>query len=259
MSVHSRSAGVLQASADENLLTAFGLLVPYAVSAAAGTATFGGAVAIASGARSPFFNPIIVVDSSVIARDVGSAIEWARARGIEPSVQVRSDLDATVAGVAAEQGLVADPWLMPGMALDPIPETIPPKPAELELTLVQTDVDLEAWYVAAGPGMRALIPPPFAFHPAVRLAVGSTDGRPVCHSVVVDSPRAVGIYAVGTQKDARGRGYGRAITWAAVEAGRDAWGHKPVILQSSEMGQPVYRAMGFVEICRYVIYAPPSD
>jgi GNAT superfamily N-acetyltransferase len=259
VSVQSRSAAVLQASADENLLTAFGLLVPYAVSAAAGTATFGGAVAIASGARSPFFNPIIVVDSSVIARDVGSTVEWSRARGIEPSLQVRSDLDETVAAVAAELGLVADPWLMPGMALDPIPETIPPKPAELELTLVRTDADLDAWYDAAGAGMRAVIPARFAFDPAVRLAVGSVDGQPVCHSIVVDSPRALGIYAVGTRKDVRGRGYGRAITWAAIEAGRDTWGGKPVILQSSEMGERVYRAMGFVEICRYVIYAPPSD
>ena len=98
----------------------------------------------------------------------------------------------------------------------------------------------------------------FAFDASARLVVGSVEERPVCTSIVVGSPRALGIYSVGTRKDVRGRGYGRAVTWAAIAAGRDAWGHKPVVLQSSEMGEPVYHAMGFVEICRYVVHAPPE-
>ena len=251
-----RAPAAIQAAADENMLVAFGLLVPHSTSRAAGTATFGGAVAVATGAKVPFFNPVIAVDPRVTPDDVRAAVEWARARGIEPCVQVRSDLDPAVAAVAVELGLAPLAWWPPGMALDPIPEPIPAGPAELELRLVRTDPDLQAWYAAAGEGMRSLIPPTFAFDPIARLMVGLVEGRPVCVSIVVESSQALGIYSVGTIVEMRGRGYGRAITWAAIAAGRDAWGARPVILQSSEMGEPVYRRMGFVEICRYVVYAP---
>ncbi len=258
MSARRAPGQMIQAAADENLLVAFGLLVPHAVSPAAGTATFGGAVAVATGTRLPFFNPVIVVGRHVEPGDVRAAVEWTRARGFQPSIQVREDLDSVVVPVAAELGLAPDPWLMPGLVLDPMADPIPAGPAELELVVVREDEDLGAWYAAAGEGMRELIPPTFAFDPAVRLVVGRVEGRPVCHSIVVGSSKALGIYSVGTSKDVRRRGYGRAVTWAAIEAGRDAWGTRSVILQSSEMGDPVYRAMGFVEVCRYVIYAPPS-
>jgi GNAT superfamily N-acetyltransferase len=258
MSTRRATPSAIQAAADENMLVAFGLLVPHSISPAAGTATFGGAVAVVTGARVPFFNPVIVVDPSVKPNDVRAAVTWARTRGVEPCIQVRADLDPAVAPVAADLGLAPDPWSMPGLVRDPIPDPIPPGPAELELVVVREDEDLRAWYAAAGEGMRELIPPSFAFDPAVRMVVGSIAGQPVCNSIVVGSSRALGIYSVGTSKDVRRRGYGRAITWAAIEAGRDAWGTKSVVLQSSEMGDPVYRAMGFVEVCRYVIYAPPS-
>lgn len=256
MNAGQASVSPIQAAADENLLTAFGLLVPHSTSEAAGTATFGGAVAIVTGADLPFFNPIIIVDAAVTPGDVRSAVDWVRGRGIEPCLQVRADLELGIAAVAAELGLAPDPWRLPGMALDPIPDSIPAPPTELELRLVRTNDDLEAWYAAAGEVMRALIPPTFALDARVRWVVGSVDGRPLCVSIVVDAPRAFGIYSVGTRKDARGRGYGRAVTWAAIDAARNAWGRKPVVLQSSEMGDAVYRAMGFVEICRYAVYAP---
>jgi len=258
VSAERASASSMQAAADENLLTAFGLLVPHSTSEAAGTATFGGAVAISTGASLSFFNPVIVVDAAVSPGDIRSAVDWVRGRGIEPCLQVRANLEPRISAAAAELGLTPDPWRLPGMALDPIPDSIPAAPTELELRLVQTDDDLEAWYEAAGEGMRALIPATFALDPGVRSIVGSVDGRPVCVSIVVDSPRALGIYSVGTQKDHRGRGYGRAVTWAAIEVGREALGNKPVVLQSSEMGVALYRSMGFSEICRYAVYALPE-
>jgi predicted GNAT family N-acyltransferase len=51
---------------------------------------------------------------------------------------------------------------------------------------------------------------------------------------------------------ARRRGIGRAVTWAAIDAGRTAWDSEIAILQSSEMGAAVYRSMGFEEISRYI-------
>jgi GNAT superfamily N-acetyltransferase len=54
-----------------------------------------------------------------------------------------------------------------------------------------------------------------------------------------------GIYLVGTLPSARGRGLGSAATLAALHHGR-ARGAKAGALQSSEMGESVYRSMGFV-------------
>ena len=48
------------------------------------------------------------------------------------------------------------------------------------------------------------------------------------------------------------------MTWAAVDAIRD-WGCTAAVLQSSEMGYPVYRSMGFEEVTRYVRFMPRED
>lgn len=44
-------------------------------------------------------------------------------------------------------------------------------------------------------------------------------------------------------------------TWAAVAAGR-AWGCDTIVLQSSEIGFSVYRAMGFRTVVSYVTFRP---
>jgi N-acetylglutamate synthase len=61
----------------------------------------------------------------------------------------------------------------------------------------------------------------------------------------------------GSPPEHRGRGYGRAVTAKAVadgfEAGADlAW------LQASQLGQPVYRAMGFRQVETYLVLGRPS-
>jgi hypothetical protein len=48
------------------------------------------------------------------------------------------------------------------------------------------------------------------------------------------------------------------MTWAAIEAGRP-WGCRGATLLASPMGEPVYRAMGFVEVDRYVTFVPPEE
>jgi hypothetical protein len=253
----------LRAAADENLVFAFSLLVPHAVSPQAAVRRFGGAVACVTGVASPFFNPVTIAGRAIAAGDIRDAVGFVRDRGIEPSIQVREDLDAVVAAVAADLGFVPDDWRMPGMVLAPIPAVIAPGPLELETVTVIDDVTLDRWYEATGsPGMRTLITPSFAKDPSVRLVVGLVDGDPVCHAAAVASDRTLGIYAVGTLERARQRGYGRAVTWASIAAGRAAWQSEIAILQSSEMGVPVYRSMGFVELTRYAIYEPakgPAD
>ena len=54
--------------------------------------------------------------------------------------------------------------------------------------------------------------------------------------------------------EARGRGVGTALTWAAVQAGV-VRGHDIAVLQATPMGLPVYRAMGFETVVEYAEYA----
>jgi len=90
-----------------------------------------------------------------------------------------------------------------------------------------------------------------------RYFLASLDGERVGISTAVLTRPSGGIYSVATLEPARRRGVGSAVTWAAVDAIRD-WGCSAAVLQSSEMGYPVYRAMGFREVTRYRRFGPPS-
>jgi ribosomal protein S18 acetylase RimI-like enzyme len=84
-------------------------------------------------------------------------------------------------------------------------------------------------------------------------------GAPVAGAMVILSHGIAGIYWVGTVPEARGRGLAELVTRAAGNTGFDL-GAPFVVLQASEMGDPVYRRMGYVEITRYpnmVQFTPP--
>ena len=62
--------------------------------------------------------------------------------------------------------------------------------------------------------------------------------------------REVGIYAVATLPDRRGKGYGDALTRAALAAAP----HLPAVLEASELGQPIYQRMGFQVVSEYTLW-----
>lgn len=74
--------------------------------------------------------------------------------------------------------------------------------------------------------------------------VGSVDGTPVAVSQSFLGADVVGIYTVATLAERRGRGYGTALTLAPLRGAR-ALGYRYGILQSTEMGRPVYERLGF--------------
>lgn len=73
-------------------------------------------------------------------------------------------------------------------------------------------------------------------------------------SLAIRTADASGVYSVGTLPDARRRGVGTAVTWAAVLAGRD-WGCDTIVLHASEMGFSMYRSMGFRTVVNYVTFS----
>ena len=87
--------------------------------------------------------------------------------------------------------------------------------------------------------------------------VGRVGGEPVCTSLLFTSGRIAGIYWVGTVPEHRGRGFGAAVTWAAVEAGRQR-GCVLASLQASEAGRRVYEGMGFETPLHYLHFSPAA-
>lgn len=84
------------------------------------------------------------------------------------------------------------------------------------------------------------------------------DGRPVAVSALLHGREAAGIWNVGTLAEVRGRGIGRESTLAALRDARVA-GRTVSVLGSSPMGLPVYRRIGFVEVCRIRHFGPRPD
>jgi GNAT superfamily N-acetyltransferase len=224
---------------------------------------FGNVTAFATGRRSGFYNAVAIV-APAEARDVEAAVGWVRSLGQSVSLRVREDVDdETIRGAAEKLGLERSPWVDPAMVMAPL-AIAPAFRAGLRIDIA-TPATLDRWYtaLAAGAGvapthpfLRDLLPEDAVDDPAMRLIGGFLDDAPVATSIAIRSQNAVGIYAVGTAESARRRGIGTAMTWAAVEAGRE-WGSSAVVLQASEMGEPIYRAMGFRTVAGYVSYDEP--
>ena len=84
------------------------------------------------------------------------------------------------------------------------------------------------------------------------------DGQPVATSQVLLGAGVAGIYQVTCLPEARGRGIGTAVTFAAMDEARRR-GYASAILQASDLGHPVYRRLGFRDYGRLTEYRYDSE
>ena len=214
------------------------------------------------GTRLPFalFNGSVVVDVAP-PQQLEQAIDWVDDHGLPHRVWIDEASAPGLGEVPHKKGFVRDERPYPGMVLHPVVD--PPRPSAGVAVAQVSESDLDEYLGVTietgipGDAARLLFSASFAADPDVQLLIGSLDGRPVGTSVAIRSGDVSGVYAVGTLPAARRRGVGTALTWAAVEAGR-AWGCDTIVLQASEMGFPIYAAMGFRTVVEYTVFGRPT-
>lgn len=216
-----------------------------------------GTFTFVTGLSLPMFNGCIVTDPSRTS-GLRAALTWLAGHHLPYTLWVPGAVPSEVAALAAENGLARETQLLPGMVLTP--DTAGPAlPPGLVIKAVGADrtTDFARVVVALGlgePTAGLVTSPSFLDRPDVDAFVGYLDGAPVGTSIAINSAGAGGIVNVLTVEEARGRGVGTAMTWAAAQAGV-AHGHATVVLQSSPMGLPVYKSMGFKTVVEYTEYA----
>lgn len=96
--------------------------------------------------------------------------------------------------------------------------------------------------------------------PSFTVLVGYRSGEPVATSMLATTPsvRPAGVYSVATRPASQRRGFGTAITAAALPVAR-AGGYDTAVREPSTVGPPMYRRMGFGPFAPYLVGVVPAD
>lgn len=200
----------------------------------------------------------IWVDSDAAAPHIEEAHAEARELGTPFSIMVREGRSPAVERAATELGF--EPTVrIPGMAVTRDELRAPDRSGVEVLRIETADGLAQALAVgAAGFGISAdLAASIYALEVAaldgLEYYLARADGVDVATAAGFTIGDGTAIFSVATAPEHRAKGYGAAVTAQAVQDGFNA-GATFAALQSSAMGEPVYRRLGFRELETYVLY-----
>ena len=249
---------------EENLhatLAAFGRAKPRGE-----TRQLEGVAVTSSAVEYPMFNSAVLTAPVASAREldrrIGTAARFFLARGLRWSLWVcQGWLEGKVGGVLADVAyrwglhLVAE---MPGMEAEELAPPVRPLPS-LEYRRVcdaATRADFSYMMVAAFgiPPLvaREIYEPEGVWSGGLTGWVGYRGEVAVTSAATLATAAAVGVYAVGTPSPHRRKGYAEAVMRHALG---EADGTQPSVLESSEAGLLLYRALGYRTVTRYAVFA----
>lgn len=173
----------------------------------------------------------------------------------------------TVDECLGRRGLVSE-GANPGMHFDLRRDDLPPSGQDIRVAASPDEHRAAMTTFLTGFGMPLELLAPFD---EVIGSLNRSSGEPVAllHAYVDDVPAGTGLvvvvdgvaglYNIAVVPDARRRGLGRSITAALLRMAQEA-GCQSAILHASEMGYPVYRALGFEHVCdvRQHVWFPPT-
>jgi GNAT superfamily N-acetyltransferase len=173
------------------------------------------------------------------------------------------------AGHPVEAELRAAGWHIiedePALVLPHLPDP-PPLPSGLEVRRVTTPKEMRAQFemVAAAfetsmETLKKMIPPPSLLEdPDAVLLAGYCEGKLVCGAMHLRVEEICTVHGVAVLHAYRRCGFGKAITWAAVQAGKEQ-GCTVAALRAMGISHHMYQRMGFIQVCKHRTYgAPPA-
>ena len=178
-------------------------------------------------------------------------------------------LDAFYAGRPGGPWLIWSAWPIPDLSASGmrlmghpplmvrLPGALPPAPPELRIVEAHDDLtlrDLDSVMIHGYPisELRAgdRLTDERALGGPLRFFVGYLGDEPVTCAASLLGQDELGVYMVATMPQARGKGYGSAVTAAAVASAPDL----PATLQASDDGQPVYARLGFQTVTPFTLW-----
>jgi GNAT superfamily N-acetyltransferase len=170
-----------------------------------------------------------------------------------------SALEAELQAAGYEVAEDEPAFVMPSIARGPRPAA-----PELQLRVARdrpTLADFRAVTVAAfgaPPEMaEQFTPDSMCDDGALAFVVGYRAGEPVSGAMMALAAGSATIAGVATLPEHRGRGFGAAATWAAIDEGVARGAHY-ASLRSGPLSVPLYERLGFQYVCQHTTYVAPT-
>ncbi|CAM5292728.1 MULTISPECIES: GNAT family N-acetyltransferase [Streptomyces] len=213
----------------------------------------GGALLAVTRSMIPLLNSIMSVTDVPDAAEIGLLCEKAapHVAQLPWSIRLRGEPGAEIAGIAAARGLrtlTRQPFML--LSLDEDRDSRESARGPVTVRPLRDDEDqtfatvLGAAFGAPPMIITSLYTPLVLGQPFVRAYLAEVDGVPAGAGLAILTERHVGLANIGTLRDHRRRGVGRALTEAILRDGRAAGAHT-AYLHSSEEALPLFERAGF--------------